>query len=153
MRRILKLKSCEGLVGYPSRKMTREPFLISLGSSSVQTRPFPILEFCVVARRAFSQIRSFKIHRTTCLNYIKYVNPRILRLKNCERAGTRRTLSQFQSLKIRRSANLMLFRNVGRRILMLQNCESVRREFEDVTSYYYKYDRNEIMLWQKSLKR
>ena len=49
-----------------------------------------ILSMCVrtsiSARRAVSQFWSFKIRRTTFLNYIKFVDPRILRLQNCERA-------------------------------------------------------------------
>ena len=34
----------------------------------------------------FTQYWSFKIRRTTFLNCIKFVNPGILRLYNCERA-------------------------------------------------------------------
>ena len=39
------------------------------------------------ARPTLSQLRSFKIHRTTFLNFIKFVDLLILKLWNCERAG------------------------------------------------------------------
>ena len=40
-----------------------------------------------VARPTLSQILSLKIRRSTLLNIIKFVNRRIVRLLNCERAG------------------------------------------------------------------
>ena len=55
------------------------------------------------------QIWSFKVNRTTFLNYIKLVDPLILRLQNCEKSGRDiasndrlpdRSLHNFKSLKI-----------------------------------------------------
>ena len=49
-------------------------------------------KWCDCSRRAFSQFWSFKIRRMTFMNYIKFADPRILRLWNCE--SFRRVLDQ-----------------------------------------------------------
>ena len=51
------------------------------------------------ALRAVSQFRSFKIRRATFLIDIKFVDPRILKLLNCERA--RRAANQYKAVNDR----------------------------------------------------
>ena len=92
-----------------------------------------MVQYIPTTRRALSQFWSFKISRTTLLNYIKFVDPRNLRPGKCEKA--RRVLDEpfHEFLEPRGLTNFMTFRNVARRISKLS--QIVKGFLENVAKY------------------